>query len=277
VRQLSTHRRHPLAGVLVLLLGLIVAGGLYAAAAPGAARADTAEADAELVAEGRELYLTGCSSCHGQNGQGILQRAGGQYGPSLIGVGAAAVDFQVGTGRMPMAQNSQQAPRKEPLYDDAETEALAAFVAAEFGPGPAIPGSEYYDLSGVSEEDISEGRELYLANCSACHNASGIGGALGGGRYAPTLEGVEGVHFAEAMITGPQNMPVFSDEVLTPDDKRHIYASLREIQAEPASGGFDLGGVGPVGEGLAGWVAGIGALVGFAVWIGKHSVRASKQ
>ncbi len=277
MRRLSTHRRHPLAGVLVLLLGLVTVGGLYAALAPRAAEADGVGSDADLVAEGRELYLIGCASCHGQNGEGILQTKGGQYGPSLIGVGAAAVDFQVRTGRMPMAQSSQQVPRKEPFYDDAETEAMASFVGAEFGPGPAIPGPKYYDLSGLSDEDITRGRELYLANCSACHNASGIGGALGGGRYAPTLEGVEGRNFAEAMITGPQQMPVFSDDVISPEDKRNIYASLRAVQTEPASGGFDLGGVGPVGEGLAGWVVGIGGLVGFAVWITRQAVRTKEQ
>ncbi|MDQ3592066.1 MAG: cytochrome c [Actinomycetota bacterium] len=276
MRALSTHRRHPLAGVLVLLLGLVAVGGLYSALAPRTAQADSAGADAELVAAGRELYLVGCASCHGLNGQGILQSKSGQYGPSLIGVGAAAVDFQVGTGRMPMASNSQQAPRKEPFYDDAETEQLAAFVATEFGPGPAIPGSEYYDIADVSEEEVTRGGEFFLTNCTACHNAVGIGGALGGGRYAPSLEGVEGVHFAEAMITGPQSMPVFSDAVISPEDKRNIYAYLNEVQTQPASGGFALGGVGPVGEGLAGWVAGIGSLVVFAVWIGKHSVRARK-
>ena len=276
MRALSTRRRHPLAGVVVLLLGLVIVGGLYATLAPRSADADDLADDEDLVAAGRELFLVGCASCHGQNAQGILQTAGGQYGPSLIGVGAAAVDFQVGTGRMPLAQNGPQAPRKEVIYSPEDIRALAAYVAS-LAPGPAIPGPEYYDTSEVTEDEIVEGGEFFRTNCTACHNSVGIGGALGGGRYAPTLEGVEGVYFAEAMLTGPQSMPVFSDEVITPEDKRNIVAYLEEIQTQPANGGLRLGGVGPVAEGLVGWVVGIGGLVLAALWITKHSMRVRKQ
>jgi len=276
VRGLSRHRRHPFAGVLLVLIGLVAVGALYAALAPRSVQADDLADDADLVAEGRELFLIGCASCHGANGQGIIQADGREYGPSLIGVGAAAAYFQVGTGRMPLAQNSQQAPEKDPVYDEAEIEALSAFVAS-LGPGPAIPGPEYYDISEVSDEDLARGGEFFRTNCTACHNSVGAGGALGGGRYAPSLEGVEGSFFAAALLIGPQQMPVFSDEVISPEDKRNIYAYLRTVQAQPDNGGFDLGAVGPVSEGLLAWVLGIGALVGFAAWIGKHTVRTDKK
>ena len=91
------------------------------------------------MAKGKALFLVGCASCHGKNAEGISTAKGGQYGPSLVGVGAAAVDFQVGTGRMPMAQPGAQALRKPPVYDQEEIEALAAYVAS-LGPGPAVPG-----------------------------------------------------------------------------------------------------------------------------------------
>jgi len=276
VRSLSTHRRHPLAGVLVLLIGLLLVGGVYAAFAPRSAQAESLADDEELVENGRQLFLVGCASCHGSNAQGVLQTRGGQYGPSLIGVGAAAVDFQVGTGRMPLAQNSPQAPDKPVIYDADEIEALAAYVAS-LAPGPAIPGPEYYDTSGLSEEEIVEGGEFFRTNCTACHNSVGIGGALGGGRYAPSLEGVEGKYFAEAMLTGPQSMPVFSDDVITPEDKRNIVAYVEEIQSAPANGGLSLGGVGPVAEGLVGWLVGIGGLVLAALWITKAAMRVRKQ
>ena len=276
VRGVSRRRRHPLAGMLVLLLGLVAIGALYAALAPRTVQADDLADDADLVAEGRELFLIGCASCHGENGQGIIQADGGEYGPSLIGVGAAAAYFQVGTGRMPLAQNSVQAPEKDPVYDEAEIEALSAFVAS-LGPGPAIPGPEYYDISEVSEEDLARGGEFFRTNCTACQNSVGAGGALSGGRYAPSLEGVEGSFFASALLTGPQQMPVFSDEVISPEDKRNIYAYLSTVQDQPDNGGFDLGAVGPVSEGLLAWVLGIGGLVGFAAWIGKHTVRTDKQ
>ena len=276
MRSLSTHRRHPLAGVLVLLIGLLLVGGVYAAFAPRSAQAESLADDEELVENGRQLFLVGCASCHGSNAQGVLQTRGGQYGPSLIGVGAAAVDFQVGTGRMPLAQNSPQAPDKPVIYDADEIEAMAAYVAS-LAPGPAIPGPEYYDTSDLSEEEIVEGGEFFRTNCTACHNSVGIGGALGGGRYAPSLEGVEGKYFAEAMLTGPQSMPVFSDDVITPEDKRNIVAYVEEIQDAPANGGLRLGGVGPVAEGLVGWVVGIGGLVLAALWITKAAMRVRKQ
>jgi ubiquinol-cytochrome c reductase cytochrome c subunit len=144
VRKLSTRRRHPLAGFVVLLLGLVVAGGLYSAFAPKPAQAEAASANE--VEAGRHLFLIGCASCHGKNASGIETKRGGNYGPSLIGVGAAAVDFQVGTGRMPMAKTAPQAPAKDPEYTDEETKQLAAYIGS-LG-GPAIPGSEYTDISG---------------------------------------------------------------------------------------------------------------------------------
>ncbi len=273
MRTLSTHRRHPLAGVVVLLLGLLAVGAVYAAFAPRAAQADSTSDD--LVAEGRRLFLVGCASCHGLNADGIEQDKGGQYGPSLIGVGAAAVDFQVSTGRMPMAQNAQQAPEKEPVYAGEEIEALAAYIAS-LAPGPAIPTPDMYDTSDLTKEQIVEGGEFFRTNCTACHNSVGIGGALGEGRYAPPLTGVEPKHMYQAMITGPQSMPVFDDDLLTEDEKRQIIGYIQTVQDQPNYGGAGLGGFGPVSEGLVAWIAGIGALVGFATWIGANSVRANK-
>ena len=109
--RLSAKRRSPFAGLVVLLMGLLVTGGLYAVLSP--ATAETSEADQSTVAQGRALFLVGCASCHGKNGEGIVTKRGTQYGPPLAGVGAAAVDFQVGTGRMPMARPGVQAPAQE--------------------------------------------------------------------------------------------------------------------------------------------------------------------
>jgi len=273
VRFLSTRRRHPLAGLLVLLFALAAVGGLYSAVAPGEARADNEQTD--MVEKGRQLFLVGCSSCHGMSGEGVSAEGETNYGPSLVGVGAAAVDFQVGTGRMPMAKPATQAPEKPVVYDDGEIEALAAFVAS-LGPGPAIPDEEYTDLENVTEEGISEGGEFFRTNCTACHNSVGAGGALRDGRYAPSLDGVDPVYIYEAMLTGPQQMPVFSDEVLTPEQKENVMAYIREIQEEP-SAGFSGGGLGPVAEGVTGWVVGIGSLVVVCVWIATHGVRVSRK
>jgi ubiquinol-cytochrome c reductase cytochrome c subunit len=275
MRALSTRRRHPLAGLVVLLMGLLVAGGLYSALAPRAATADTA--DAAAVEEGRELFLIGCASCHGKNGEGILAADGSSnYGPSLVGVGAASVDFQVGTGRMPMAQAAPQAPDKPPIYTEEETAQLAAFVAS-LGPGPAIPSEEDYSPDDVDDEGTANGGEIFRANCTACHNSVGAGGALPDGRYAPTLSGVDDVHIYEAMLTGPQQMPVFPDETITPEEKREVIAYINSVQDQPEYGGFGLGGLGPVAEGAVVWGVGMGVLVAFAVWIATQGARARRQ
>jgi ubiquinol-cytochrome c reductase cytochrome c subunit len=276
--RISRHRRGRLAGVLVMLIGLLLTGGLYAAFSP--AQAEQTDSTDELVAQGRELFLVGCSTCHGQNGEGVRTEDGNQLGPSLVGVGAAAVDFQVGTGRMPMAQPGAQVPRKEPVYTDEEVAALAAYVAS-LGPGPAIPDEEDYSLEGLSDEEreaaIARGGLIFRANCTACHNFNGSGGAMPRGGYAPPLHGVEAKHIYEAMLTGPQAMDVFSNGNLPPDAKRDVIAYLKSLEDSPNYGGFGLGSFGPVSEGLAAWVVGIGALVAFAVWIAAHSTRSKKE
>ncbi|WP_300959562.1 cytochrome bc1 complex diheme cytochrome c subunit [Nocardioides abyssi] len=277
--RLSRHRRGPLAGVVLLLLGLVLTGSLYAAFAP--AQATSAESDIEQVEKGRELFLVGCAFCHGQNGEGILtQRGDTQLGPPLAGVGAAAVDFQVGTGRMPMAQPGQQAPDKAPVYSQDEIDALGAFVAS-LGPGPAVPDEEEYSIEGLSaderEEAIVRGGQIFLTNCTACHNFNGGGGAMPRGGYAPSLHDTDPKYIYEALLTGPQQMPNFSNGNLPPEEKRDVIAYLESLRETPEYGGFGLGGLGPVSEGLFAWLVGIGGLVGFAVWIAAHSTRSTKK
>src|SRR6188768_717682 len=194
---ISRRRRSRFAAPAVLLVGLLAMGGVYAAFTPAdAARQD----DASEVAKGKSLFLVGCASCHGANGEGITTKRGNEYGPSLVGVGAAAVDFQVGTGRMPMAQPGTQALRKPPVYDEAEIEALGAYVAS-LGPGPAVPEKAEYSSEGATNEDIVRGGEFFRTNCTACHNFAGSGGALPRGRFAPKLTGVSEKHIFEAMLT----------------------------------------------------------------------------
>ena len=277
--RLSRHRRGPLAGIVLLLLGLVLSGSLYSLLAP--AQAQEQKSDEELVAEGRELFLVGCAFCHGQNGEGVLTDDGdSQLGPSLVGVGAAAVDFQVGTGRMPMAQPGAQAARKAPLYTEEETAALAAYVAS-LGPGPAIPSESDYSTEGLSDEEreaaIVRGGQIFLTNCTACHNFAGQGGAMPQGGYAPKIRGVEPHYVYEAMLTGPQNMPNFSNGNLPPEAKRDVIAYLESLEETPEYGGFGMGGVGPVSEGMFAWILGIGSCVGAAIWIAAHTTRSKKE
>jgi ubiquinol-cytochrome c reductase cytochrome c subunit len=264
VKKLSRLRRRRVTAPVLLLLALIVVGNAYAfigatVTTPGATASN---ARTTMIEEGREIFLKGCSSCHGLNADG----AG--IAPALVGVGAASVDFQVGTGRMPMADMSQQAMRKTPFYNEAETAALAEYVAS-LAPGPAIPGSEMlmYERDG----NVAEGGELFRTNCAMCHNAAGQGGALTKGKYAPTVMGVSAKHIYEAMITGPQAMPVFGEKAITPEEKLSIIKWIKYTESEKAVGGASLGKVGPVTEGLVAWVLGIGLLIGIAVWLTTKS------
>ena len=270
MRHLSARRRHPAAKGVLLVLALFLMGSVYAVLAPSPkVAADTG--NTQQIEEGRALFQVGCASCHGLNGEGQITDV--IQGPPLIGVGAASVDFQVGSGRMPMARPEEQAPVKKNLYTQEEIAALAAYVAS-LGPGPDIPTEEMYDPEGLTEEELARGGELFRSNCSACHNFRGAGGALPEGKYAPSLEGVSEEHIYEAMLTGPQQMPVFSDEVMRPEDKRAIIGYLNHLNEQPEPGGLGLGGIGPVSEGLWAWILGLGSLMAFAVWIAAKGAKA---
>ncbi|MGW1543578.1 cytochrome bc1 complex diheme cytochrome c subunit [Streptomyces sp. NPDC002309] len=270
MKKLSARRRHPLAAVVVLLLALAATGGLYAVFAPAdKARADET-AQSLAIDEGKKLYAVGCASCHGTDGQGTTD------GPSLVGVGAAAVDFQVGTGRMPAATSQgAQVPAKKVIYDQAQIDQLAAYVAS-LGAGPNIPTEEQYGTEGA---DIGEGGELFRTNCAQCHNFTGKGGALTEGKYAPSLEGVSAKHLYEAMQTGPQNMPSFPDTTMSEQNKKDVIAYLEAVNSSDTEspGGLDLGGLGPVSEGLFGWIFGLGGLIAVAVWVAARTAKAKKS
>lgn len=251
---------------LTLLFALFLVGAIYSAVSPATQVAADTTKDAQ-IAHGKAIFEVTCSSCHGLNAEG------GSQGPSLIGVGAASVDFQMGTGRMPMAKPGAQAPNKDSTYTDEEIAAVAAFVAS-LAPGPAIPESDQYSGEGLTEEELARGGELFRTNCSACHNFEGTGGALPNGRFAPTLKGVSNKHIYEALRIGPQQMPVFSKGALTDEDVNEIIGYLNELHAQPSQGGFALGGIGPVAEGFWGWLVGMGSLVGVAIWLAKRGARA---
>jgi ubiquinol-cytochrome c reductase cytochrome c subunit len=262
VKFLAARRRSPLMASALLIGALAVVGGGYAALASvqPAEAAMTVGSETQVEA-GRQLYLEGCSSCHGLEAQGT------QTGPTLIGVGAAAVHFQVATGRMPLAAPGAQAPSVEAIYTDDEIAALAAYIAS-LAPGPAIPTAEQLDYA---DADVAYGGELFRINCSQCHQAAGQGGALTQGKYAPNLMQATPQEIYEAMLTGPQNMPVFSDAQLPTEDKQAIIGYIRTLQESPSPGGLNLGRFGPVTEGVFLVTALFAALIAAAVWIGIKS------
>jgi ubiquinol-cytochrome c reductase cytochrome c subunit len=257
VKFLAARRRNPIVALGLLLFALVIVGGGYAVVTE-TQPATAAMGSQTLVEDGERLYLEGCSSCHG------LQAEGTGNGPTLIGAGAAAVHFQVATGRMPLAAPGAQAPAKEVIYTESEIEAMSAYVAS-LAPGPAIPSAEQIDFA---DADVAEGGVLFRINCAQCHQAAGQGGALTQGKYAPSLMDSTPQEIYEAMITGPENMPIFADSTLQVEEKQAIIAYINELQVAPSPGGMALGRLGPVAEGLFLWTAVFAALIAAAVWIG---------
>ncbi len=265
MKALSQHRHHPMAYLVILLLALVATGGLFVAFQPRAAQAEGASQ--EDIDAGRDLFVANCATCHGMGGEGRTDADGNALGPSLIGVGAASVDFQVGTGRMPMENAGPQARRKPAQFDDEQISQLAAYVAS-LGPGPSVPTSEDVD---PALGDQAEGGEIFRVNCAMCHNAAGAGGALTRGKFAPPLTGVEPKHIYEAMETGPQNMPVFNDDNISAEEKRDVIAYLTALDENGSPGGLSLGSLGPVTEGMYAWTIGLALLLGCAVWLGAKA------
>lgn len=253
-------RLRSVSGYVIVLLALALVGGLYTVfAAPSSRAAGNGGSQSLAVEQGRQLFLQGCSTCHG------LNLEGGAGGPSLIGVGASAVIFQVESGRMPLySAATVEAPRKKVKYTAAEIDQLAAFVQAHGG-GPTLPSGS------LTDGNLAKGGELFRTNCASCHNFAGAGGALTYGKYAPKLGPASDRVVYTAMQSGPENMPRFGDAQLSVADKKAITRYVQYIKAAPQPGGSPLGRLGPVPEGLVIWVVGIIAVVGITLWIGARA------
>jgi ubiquinol-cytochrome c reductase cytochrome c subunit len=251
----AMHRRHPAAAVVVMLFGLTVTGLLYAAFDGSTANAATSETQ---IAQGKMLFQEGCATCHGTNGAGTTDA------PNIQNVGAAGAHFQIMTGRMPMATNAQQSRRGKPQFTEEQAQAIAAYVGS-LGNGPAIPTPDQYAWENA---DLAQGGEVFRTNCAQCHSFSGQGGALTWGKAAPNLMKATPIQIYEAMISGPNNMPIFSDKTITPADKAAVIKYIETLKTPKNPGGLDLGRTGPVTEGLFLWTVGFGVLIAVAVWIG---------
>lgn len=259
MNSMAARRRHPATLVVMLLLALLGTGAIYAAVDSGtsAQAADQKWSEAQIES-GKKLFAEGCSSCHGLNAQGSA------IAPTLLGVGAAGVDFQVGTGRMPLAAPGSQAIAKPAVYSQEEIDAMAAYVAS-LAPGPGVPTAEQLD---TAKADLATGGELFRTNCAQCHSFAGRGGALSDGTAAPTLMDATPRQIYTAMVSGPANMPVFGNGTLTIEEKQSIIKWIGSLQANDNPGGLALGRLGPVTEGLFVWLIGLGALILVAIWIG---------
>lgn len=216
------------------------------------------------VSPGRLLFESSCASCHGTDALGSA------VAPPLQGLGPATVDFWVSSGRMPLANPTAQPLRKPPRFSRRETLEIAAFVSSLAPTAPDFP-------NGVPSVDtqtanLSEGNSLFVLNCAGCHTITGAGDALAQGFFAPSLHKASSTQIAEAVRTGPTNMPHFGPGNLSDQQVADIVAYvIGPIQHPNNRGGVFLGGIGPVAEGFVGLLVGVGGLMLIAFWIGERS------
>jgi ubiquinol-cytochrome c reductase cytochrome c subunit len=257
VSSIIARRRHPAAGYAAVAGGLVVVGVLYSTLSGGGASAAAPAQASTQIAQGKSLFEQSCSSCHGLDAQGTTQA------PSLVGAGAAAVYFQMSTGRMPAKELGAENDRKPTDFTEQQIYAIADYVAS-LGGGPPIPSDEEVSTEGAN---TALGEELFSTNCAQCHGFAGAGGALTYGKNAPSLIASTPKQIYTAMLTGPEAMPVFGDGTITPQEKRDIIAFITDTRNEPNPGGFSLARTGTVTEGLLIWIGGLGFLVLIAMWL----------
>jgi ubiquinol-cytochrome c reductase cytochrome c subunit len=248
-------RRLSAAAVVIGALALI--GGTYSTFAQSSGAA-SAGYSAQDIAAGRQIYQNSCITCHGANLEGVQ----GQ-GPSLIGVGSAAVYFQVTTGRMPAPYQGAYEPSKPPKYNEHQTLQLGAYVES-VGGGPQVPSGNLRAPTST----LGPGGELFRLNCAQCHGVTGKGAPLSAGKTAPSLNGATDKQIYTAMLSGPESMPVFGDNEITPDEKKQIITYIQTLQASADPGGNGIDRIGPVSEAVVIWVAGVGAIIIAILWIG---------
>jgi quinol---cytochrome-c reductase cytochrome c subunit len=219
---------------------------------PGAATAEP---------NGRQLFLDGCSSCHGFDARGVPDK-----GPDLHGAGAAAADFYLRTGRMPLdVETGEQPLRAEPAYREADIRALVAYVASLGGP----PVPEVHPERG----NLSEGQHAFTTYCAGCHQVMGEGGVVTGA-VPPDLKETTPTQLAEAVRIGPYVMPAFDERQIDQPtlDSIALYVE-RVVKHPPDRGGWGIGHIGPIPEGMVAWLLAGGVLLLVARVIGERMER----
>jgi ubiquinol-cytochrome c reductase cytochrome c subunit len=216
---------------------------------------------------GAQLFGANCVTCHGPGGKGIfsaVRGAGDQtgLGPSLRDVGALAADFYLRTGYMPLDDPHSQPRRSRVLFSNPEVGALVAYVAS-LGSGPGIPTPR------PERGKLPEGQELFADHCAGCHQIVAVGGYVTNA-VAPTLADSSPVEIAEAIRIGPYLMPSFSAKQLSDSQVDSIIRYVTYARHPDDRGGWALGHLGPIPEGLVTWFVGIALLVTTCVVIGKR-------
>jgi ubiquinol-cytochrome c reductase cytochrome c subunit len=257
---ISNARRDLLLAVAVTFAATAL--GMWGLGTSAEAASDTAPA--ADPGRGAALFVTGCSSCHGTRGEGVTTPDGKGRGPSIVASGEAGAYFQLSTGRMPLGNSTATPVRKRPAYGADDIAALVAYVGS-LGAGPKLPAVD------VANADLASGGQLYLADCAACHSASGAGGALSYGAAAPGLSQAEPLQVATAVRSGPGQMPVFDPDVIDQSELSAVTSYVQYLRHPNDRGGLPIGRIGPVPEGFVALTFGIGSLLAAVAWIGTRS------
>jgi ubiquinol-cytochrome c reductase cytochrome c subunit len=246
--------------------------GPYHAAVPPLPAAEAATPSTDT---GRVLYLRDCAWCHGAAAEGTPRAPDLRSGTK----GPADVDFVLRTRRMPLRRPEDPMRRgaATTVYSSQERQSIVDYLATVGQQGPPIP-----PLAATSP-GLAHGAELYLANCAACHSATGIGGTLSAAQrgdgapsqppetYAPPINSSSRIEVAEAIRVGPGTMPVFGPQTLSADDVDAIASYVQYLRHPSDPGGIAAGHIGPVSEGAVGWLIGLGLLLGVSRWIGTRT------
>jgi ubiquinol-cytochrome c reductase cytochrome c subunit len=253
--------------VLVALLALVCAPAAVAEPPPPGVTHVRVPPGTPAVDWGEQLFGANCVTCHGPNGRGIsapVRGAGDQtgLGPSLVGVGALAADFYLRTGYMPLDDVHAQPSRSRVLFSKGELAALVAYVAS-LGPGPRIPRPQ------PQRGNLAEGQKLFTEHCAGCHQIVAEGGYVTNA-IAPKLHQASPVEIAEAVRIGPYLMPRFAENQISERELDSIIRYVQYTKHPDDRGGWALGRVGPVPEGLVTWFIAIVVLVATCAVIGRR-------
>jgi ubiquinol-cytochrome c reductase cytochrome c subunit len=254
--------------VLVVLLTPLALVAVALAEPPGGVVRPANEASLRPLRLGAQLFAANCASCHGPRGEGIYpppyQRGAGGIrgaGPTLRGVGARAADFYVRTGYMPLGDPSRQPSANRRLWSPRERGALVAFVAS-LGKGPPVPHPD------PAAGNVAEGQRLFTEHCAGCHQIAAEGGVVTGARVPP-IQHVAPQEIAEAVRTGPFVMPAFSERAISDRELDSLVAYVKSVDKHD-QGGWGIGHIGPIPEGMVTWLIAIVVLVALCVLLGRR-------
>ncbi|HET6963135.1 MAG TPA: c-type cytochrome [Acidimicrobiales bacterium] len=267
--------------ILLFVMALVVFAVLFVSESPARSADSVVSTNQTDIDNGAVLFQAHCQSCHGYQGKGGVVNGA----PALVNVGAAAADFYLTTGRMPLNAPNNEALRHHAAFSDKEIRELDAYINAlpsitgSGTAGPTIPTPEPLcpkaqqtspstaDLQSTDPGcvTLSEGQELYAINCAQCHQAAGSGGMLSKGNVVPSLHNANIVQAMEAPIVGPKPMPVFTQ--FTNAQLSAIAQYVQYLNHPDDPGGAGISHFGPVAEGF------VGILIGFVLlWFAARMI-----